>query len=114
MLHPLKNRWTVFSLAIITVFISGGFSGIQAADQSAILNQSFSQYFSPQILRAMDNLMKARNYEPLGHWKIWTDGFNRKYKGSDKKVEVILNWDGNYYIKNTEPEITGSWTQFNK
>ncbi|MFH0852089.1 MAG: hypothetical protein V1845_00560 [bacterium] len=96
---------------LTAVILASGVWVAQASD-SALLAQSFSQYFSPRVLKAADCMMKARNYQPLGHWKIWTDGFTRKFRGPDGKVELILNWDGMYYIKNTEPEITGDWTLF--
>ncbi len=92
----------------LMVLIPDGIALAQTPNQVA---QSFSQYFSPQVLRAVDNMMKTRfNCQPLGRWKIWTDGFNRRYKTPEGKIDLILNWDGMYYIKNTEPEISGDWT----
>jgi len=103
----------VLFVIVFLVFSMNGASIAQVSDFVSPMAQSFSQYFSPQVLRAANNMMKTRfNCEPLGHWKIWTDGFNRKFKGPDGKLEVLLNWDGMYYIKNINPEVTGDWTTF--
>ncbi len=100
----------ILFVIVLIIFSLNGASIAQTANPASSLAQSFSQYFSPQVFRAMDNMMKTKyNCQPLGHWKIWKDGFNRKYKGPDGRVEVILNWDGMYYI-DFSPEVTGDWT----
>jgi len=93
----------------VPVEVSGQTSEVA---QSSIA-QSFASYFSPQIFRAVDNMMKVRfTCQSDVYWKIWTYGFYRNYKGADgKKFEVVLNWDGNFYVKsNSELIATGDWT----
>lgn len=106
----------LLAIALIIFIFSTG-TPVQAADQASEIAQSFSQYFSPKVLRAMDTKMKIQfACESEGYWKIWTYGFHRNYKGVDgKKFEVILNWDGYYYIKSvsalsSELITTGDWT----
>ena len=105
---------TILLVIVLIAFIGGVPS--QIFGQVSGVAQSFSQYFSPQILKAMDAMMKTTlDCQPDGYWKIWTYGFHRKYKGPKRKFEVILNWDGMYYIKDAsafpfEVEIVGDWT----
>jgi hypothetical protein len=114
MIFLKKMFWALILLAVIVMAFSFfRTSSVGASDRVPGLAQSFSQYFSPSILRATDKMMKDRfNCQPDGYWKIWTDGFHRKYKRAEGKIEIILNWDGIYHIKikGTEPEITGDWT----
>lgn len=106
----------LFVIAVIVFIFSTG-APAQTVDQVSPMAQSFSQYFSPQILRAADTMMRTRfNCQPDGYWRIWTHGFHRNYKGNEgKKFEAILNWDGYYYIKSvsalsSELIMTGDWT----
>jgi hypothetical protein len=102
-------------LLIIAVIVLFAVS-VQTYGQSSQLAQSFSQYFDPKVLRAVDNIMKDRACAPDGYWKIWTYGFHRNYRGVEgKKFEAILNWNGDYYIKSnslsgSELITTGDWT----
>lgn len=52
-------------------------------------------------------MISRYNSQPLGLWKIGLSGFHRKYKGSDGILELILNWDGMYYIRGLSSEVTG-------
>lgn len=112
MIFLKKILWvSILSAIVLMVFSSNKDSTARASDQVPAIARSFSQYFSPQVFRAVDNMMKTRfNCQPEGYWKIWTYGFHRKCKRPEGKLEIILNWDGMYYIKNTDPEITGDWT----
>ena len=98
---------------VLGIFFFSEGAVVQASDEIPAIARSFSQYFSPQILRAADKMMKERfNCQSEGYWKIWTYGFHRKCKRPEGKLEIILNWDGMYYIKDLTPEVTGDWTQF--
>lgn len=114
MIYLKKILWvSILSAIVLIVFSSRGASLVQAADQVPAIARSFSQYFSPQVLRAADNMMKTRfNCQPEGLWRLWSSGFYRKCKRPEGKLEIILNWDGMYYIKDMTPEVTGDWTRF--
>lgn len=106
----------LFMIAVIIFFFSTG-TPAQAADQILEIAQSFFQYFNPKVLRAVDAMMKDRLCSPDGYWRIWTHGFHRNYKGAEGKFEVILNWDGYYYLRSvsalsSELIATGDWTIF--
>ena len=98
---------------VLAAFSLSGISSAQVTNQA--LANSFSQYFSPPVLQAVDRLMETKyncqsQLDDL--WRIWTYGFHKKFKGPEGRVEVILNWDGKYYIRNFGPEtITGDWTK---
>lgn len=112
-------RFMVGLLALITLFIlilAGIFFPRPASGQAAI-EQPFSQYFNPNIFRAVDVIMKDRSCSPIAadeYWRIWSYGFYRKYKGADgKKFKIVLNWDGFWYRESgSELVKEGDWTLF--
>ena len=112
----MKNILLVIATIVLVLSISIGGTPVQVCGQSSEMAQSFSQYFNPKVLRAVDAIMKDRSCTPDGYWKIWTYGFHRNYKGAKgEKLEAVLNWDGYYYIKSdsllgSELITTGDWT----
>lgn len=93
MIHYAQKKSILFVIVLIIFVFSTGVSTIQASDQVSPVAQSFSQYFSPQILRAVDTIMKDRScVQDEYYWRIWTYGFYKKYRGTDgKKFKIILN-----------------------
>ena len=99
----------LLAIALIIFIFSTG-TPVRASDQVPEIAQSFSQYFNPKVLRAVDAIMKKRSCTPDGYWRIWTYGFHKSYKGPDgNKFEAVLNWDGFYYNKG-DFEPIGDWT----
>ncbi len=98
-------------IALIVVIFSTG-TLIQAADQVSEIAQSFSQYFNPKVLRAVDAIMKDRSCTPDGYWKFWTYAFHKSFRGADgKKFKIVLNWDGFWYREIGSDVIKeGDWT----
>jgi len=80
LIYLKKIIWmSILFVTVLLVFSLSNATPARASDQIPGIAQSFSQYFSPQVLRAADKMMKERfRCQSEGLWRIWTSGFYRK------------------------------------
>ena len=102
----------ICTFIMLALFSFNGVSFAQVTNQA--LANSFALYFCPDAFSAVDKLIQDK-YECPGDdddlWAIWTTGFDRRFKCPDgRRLKVIMNWNGMYYIKGLGSKtVKGSW-----